>query len=300
MAEPFAPAVDDTAKSQSDLGQVSEACPADRRRSDRVQLRIPVRVIRTERDSKDWEETARTEVVSRHGGSLVLRHTLAPGNTLILSLRGDRQAVRVVGQVGICDEGHIYGVAFLAEAKSFWGISFPESEPDCGMGTILGYCGTCFRQEVLHLNEIEMMVHESNQFITRWCAYCNADCFWYPSQQGQDPASIERISTADAAMEYLPFPRGANDRKHPRLNFRNTQACIHRPDHQKDVVKVLDLSRGGVRFLSFVDYAPGSWVQVAVPYMEAAGNVFVPARVIRVNSHPAGPIPGEFALAYVR
>jgi len=299
MAEPFAPEVAETVKSQSDLG-LADPCPADRRRSYRVQLRIPLRVTRTERDGKDWEEMARTEVVSRHGGSLVLKHNLCPGNTVILCLRGDRQAARVVGQVGICDEGNIYGVAFLAEAKRFWGISFPEAEQDSGIGTILAYCGTCFRQEVLHLNEIEMMVYESNQFITRWCMYCNTDCFWYPSQQGQDPTLMERVSAADAAMEFLPFPRSQNDRKHPRLNFRNTQACIQRPDHQRDVVKVLDLSRGGVRFLSFVDYPAGSWVQVAVPYMEAAGNVFVPARVIRVTSHPAGPIPGEFALAYMR
>jgi hypothetical protein len=54
-----------------------------------------------------------------------------------------------------------------------------------------------------------------------------------------------------------------------------------------------------VNFLSFVDYQPKAYVEIAVPYTEGGANVFTPARVVRVNSRATPPdIRGECGCQY--
>jgi hypothetical protein len=76
--------------------------------------------------------------------------------------------------------------------------------------------------------------------------------------------------------------------------------CIRRPGYADDIVDVLDLSRGGVHFMSFVDYYRETMVEVAVPYTNGGANVFVPAQIARVQSRPASGIPGDFGLRYTK
>jgi hypothetical protein len=91
-----------------------------------------------------------------------------------------------------------------------------------------------------------------------------------------------------------------NDRKHQRISIRNTKACIRRSGYADDVVDVLDLSRGGIHFISHVDYYRNTTVEVAVPYTNGGSNVFVPAEIVRIQCRPTSGIPGDFGMRYVK
>lgn len=81
--------------------------------------------------------------------------------------------------------------------------------------------------------------------------------------------------------------------------MKRTKACIKRLGQADDVVDVIDVSRGGFRFFSLVDYQPKAYLAIAVPYTEGGANVFIPARVVRVKTRPKAPdIYGEFACQY--
>ena len=114
-----------------------------------------------------------------------------------------------------------------------------------------------------------------------------------------DPELVTGSTEYANAGVYEKAPRTRNERKHTRVAMKRIRAYIKRLGQNDDVVEVLDLSRGGVRFLSLVDYQPKAYLEIAVPYTEGGANIFTPARVVRVNSRPtASDMLGEYACQY--
>ena len=70
-----------------------------------------------------------------------------------------------------------------------------------------------------------------------------------------------------------------HERKAPRLSLAVT-ACIHHPVHGEEVVPTDNVSQGGFRFRSWKDYSVGTLIEVALPYVSGAANIFTPARIV--------------------
>ena len=64
-----------------------DANPANRRRSERVMLQIPVVVQAKTRDGKDVRENTQTVVVNAHGGLLKLKMEVKTGQPASLRIR---------------------------------------------------------------------------------------------------------------------------------------------------------------------------------------------------------------------
>jgi hypothetical protein len=217
-------------------------------------------------------------------------------------MRNEKQTrARIVGQVGLLKEEQLYGIQFLEPIPDFWGIRFAEQGMEAAGRAVLE-CGACTMQQVLPLGEIEMLVFESTKVVAHDCQRCGRQTLWMePSILGEP----ELLTGADAYAQgnetgapKMKRSASVNDRKHQRISMRNTKACIRRAGYTDDVVDVIDLSRGGVHFMSFVDYYRGTMVEVAVPYTNGGANVFVPAEVVRIQCRPTAGIPGDFGLRY--
>lgn len=98
----------------------------ERRRAQRVLLRIPVLVHLQGRD-KPIEGT--THTVSVTGGMIILRQGLEAGTKFILENPRTQQKVEVnvVRPAQLNPEGSLVPVEFLAPAPQFWNIFFPPS-----------------------------------------------------------------------------------------------------------------------------------------------------------------------------
>ena len=277
--------------------------PAEQRMSDRVRYAFRVHVTGTDSSGYDFSQPVRTEVVTRDGGLIVCPMVMNVGDIINL-MRGEKQVrARIVGQVGLLKEEQLYGIQFLEPAPDFWGIRFQDHRQDAAGRAVLE-CGACTMQQVLPLGEIEMLVFESTKVVARDCQRCGRQTLWTePSILGEP----ELLTGADAYNQNNDPEQGrvkrsasVNDRKHQRISMRNTKACLRRPGYADDVVDVLDLSRGGVHFMSFVDYYKGTMVEVAVPYTNGGANVFVPAEVVRIQCRPSSGLPGDFGLRYTK
>jgi hypothetical protein len=88
---------------------------------------------------------------------------------------------------------------------------------------------------------------------------------------------------------------GKERRKHRRIASRNGKACILCNGKQQ-IVEMLNVSRGGVYIRTSAEYSVGTFVQVAVHYVEGANNIFLPARVVRVRLAPSPTLPGEYGI----
>jgi len=102
----------------------------NRRRSERVILRISVVVLAEDEERKQLQEHAETQVVNAHGGLLKMRSHLHVGQSFLLhnprnNLQSSCRVVRVD------EEGmEFYNIAFEFDrpAPNFWPVVFPPDD----------------------------------------------------------------------------------------------------------------------------------------------------------------------------
>lgn len=104
--------------------------PENRRRSERVMLRMSVLVVAEDEDRKEIQEKAETQVVNAHGGLLKMRHHLHVGQSFMLS--NPRNSMEISCRVVRTEEQgmEFYNVAFEFDrpAPRFWPIVFPPAD----------------------------------------------------------------------------------------------------------------------------------------------------------------------------
>jgi hypothetical protein len=102
----------------------------NRRRSERVMLRISVQVFAENEERKPVQETAETQVVNAHGGLLKMKTHLHVGQAFLLT--NPRNSMEIGCRVVRTDEQgmEFYNVAFEFDrpAPNFWPIVFPPAD----------------------------------------------------------------------------------------------------------------------------------------------------------------------------
>src|SRR5262245_62176273 len=111
-----------------DAGGVQLLPGDERRRSQRVMVRVPVTVSLSINGQKAVFEGV-TVSVNDHGAMLSCKRSIAAGTKL--ELKNDRsgrsQACRVTRTPVESQQSYLIPVEFLASAPGFWGISFPPT-----------------------------------------------------------------------------------------------------------------------------------------------------------------------------
>ena len=270
------------------IAAATDANAVGRRRSDRVMLSLAIEVTATDHKGARFTEASRTEMVSRHGASIVLGRgvSLEQGMTVRRPTLDLEIKATILGQLGIRTEGPVYGVAFVSEAPDFWGISFPPpaAEGDVAPRVLL-QCVGCIGRRIFTLNEMEFRVFEANQRLSHPCVECSKATTWM------------RVPTATAA-DGREISKGPQDRLHQRTKVK-MMACIQYPGRKDDVVQLMDVSRGGVSFRSDRNYAQDCWINVAAPYTPGTANIFVAGRIAR-KQPTEDPLCFEYGVQYVK
>ena len=98
-----------------------------RRRSQRLTLSVPITVSEPHSNHRVLVERTHTLAVSRYGGLIVLRSSVDPGQSLLMTNRVSRESkqcrVLYLGPHGQ-DEWQVW-IAFLDPVTEFWNITFP-------------------------------------------------------------------------------------------------------------------------------------------------------------------------------
>jgi len=110
----------------------TEARPRERRRGERVLIRVPVLVNGTGKDGKPVHSPAEAVVVNRNGALLRVPQRLKTGSTLEV-YQGQEKKPLVFRVIWCSDrprEGrHDVGVELLHPCEELWGIRFPPLQP---------------------------------------------------------------------------------------------------------------------------------------------------------------------------
>lgn len=257
------------------------------RRSDRVYLDFPIQGIGTDNEGSPFDEEGRTIAISRNGAVIVLNRKLTDGQELTIRRSGtEREAkVRVVGLIGGRGNEFVYGTMLVDPAINLWNIEFPRlTGAKKPLARMLLLCSACSSRGVVHLDEIEIQVFDATQRIQRFCKSCSAMTSWERGSNGPVHGQVATVDPHTSKRKSQgPQLRNAHvKRQHIRVKTAMS-ACIRQSGFSEDIVISEDLSRGGLCFKSSKRYLEGSEIDVAIPYRTGSGNIFVHARVVRVE-----------------
>ncbi|MGB9464971.1 MAG: hypothetical protein WBR10_07650 [Candidatus Acidiferrum sp.] len=103
---------------------------SNRRRSERVMLQIPVKVLAETPDRVQVEEDTHTLVVNAHGGLMKLKMELLQGQPIMLvnPQTGMEQGCRVVRIDQPSPDYFAVAFEFDRPAPNFWPVVFPPSD----------------------------------------------------------------------------------------------------------------------------------------------------------------------------
>jgi len=105
-----------------------------KRRSQRIELSVPVGVHRPREEGPAFNESTETLVVSAHGALMALADMVAPKQRLLIQNlgSGEQQECRVVYVAKRLTGPPEVAVEFAQPAPSFWRIAFPPADWTAG------------------------------------------------------------------------------------------------------------------------------------------------------------------------
>jgi hypothetical protein len=163
------------------------------RRSERVLLRIPIRVEGNDALGCAFEETSYTLVVNGGGGLIALWHELKPGGVIrITNIKSQVTcSFEVVMRAGRSLSGDPeWGVKCLELEVGICGVHFPAKteEPAAGdLAYVLLECEQCFSREVAALTAKEFRGLTMHSSLPRPCRRCQTATGWTPPPIEADP-----------------------------------------------------------------------------------------------------------------
>lgn len=110
-------------------GRTSVVATDDRRRSQRVMMRVAV-VVRYSVNGKEVSQQAHTVAVNVHGAMICAAESIPADTPLDVQHRMTRERIagRITRQAQSSPEGFLIPVEFVTPSTNFWRISFPPSD----------------------------------------------------------------------------------------------------------------------------------------------------------------------------
>jgi PilZ domain len=272
----------------------------ERRRSDRVMLTVPLRLTGVDEHGLNFECSAHTISLNRHGARMFIGRRLRGGQVVtVANLMNRRHGIfRVAGPVvPVTDRGGEYGVLGPVRPPNgnaeelglecldlkidVWGIHFPPPDPADETGTkALLACHACAAVELVPLTLVEADVLETSGVLTRRCRKCEETEAW-----GFAPSELETNGVPDTpcAAPSSDCKTAAEIRSERR---RHRRAVLQLPIRVRDyfggveITRSENVSKGGICFSTEKNYHPGEGVFIACPYDKRGEILEVQALIV--------------------
>ena len=254
------------------------------RPSERILLRIPVRVAGTDAEGKFFTEETFTLVVYRHGASISLRNLPRPGDRITITNVATLQSCpfRVCGSLqnfpGAMQE---WGVECLEPAPTFWQIHFPEKvrqpSPEDEIDVMLE-CAACHSREMAELSLAQFRSTIEQEVLTRDCPKCHGATEW---KLGFIESDIEYAFIPSLASEASrdSLPAHPEERREERLIVR-LRVCIKHQDGRTEDTTTENVSESGLCCASSMEMQVGDNVLLTGWVGQAASEINMPARIV--------------------
>ena len=284
------------------------------RRTERVLLKVPIKVHGVDPEGKAFSENTHTLVINRHGARIAARVLLRPGDEIKVTNSYSNRTFpfRVVCRVGkSLGEGPEWGVECLEPEANVWGIQFPQKKKAPGEDqsiSALLECTQCASRELVEVLQGQYQTLITEFSLRRNCPKCGTTTAWQfsfvddgweePSFPAQAAPTVQGSeSTSDLAPQSLATaPTGAplptttphpapvkTERKERRRVKRVTLKLpvrIRLQDGQQDVTRTENFSKPGACVISKLALYENARVLLTMGYTGGGGDLEAPARVV--------------------
>jgi hypothetical protein len=218
----------------------------EKRRSERILLKVPLLVAGFDVYGKSFREDTFTLSISRNGAFIWLKNSARQGDTIAVSNLRTHQSCLF----RLCDsdkdpsgEFTAWGIECLERNANFWQIRFPEQTPTPSTRKkiiALILCGACHSREVAELTPVEYYTMLKEEFTKRYCADCGATTEWkFILVEGAPGAVPQGVSAT------LP-PSGEEKRREKRILAKLPIRLTHPEDGRAEDTLTENVSKSGV------------------------------------------------------
>lgn len=254
---------------------------------------IPIEVYGSTVRGELFQENTSTMVVAQKWATIGLRHSIEQGSELIIVNRENgNQAEFVVDSAPSPNE---VKVQLRDHTVDIWELDFgiaPEPAPDLRPEERL-VCKECGTKEAVRLEQVDADRLEAAGVLLHYCPSC-----MYQTQWEKESVAEARAAEATAVEEAAEAPgqRGGIERRKGKRVPVKVRARIRRPGSE-EVVEAINVSRGGICFLSQKSYGLSDVVWVAMHYTEGAQVFETPSRIVRLTPGKGGK-PNAYGLRF--
>jgi len=279
-------------------------CPVAKnlRRSERILLNLAICVSGKAEKNQDFSKEGLTLGVGRYGARIAVDLELRTGQNIVIQRVGidERAEAQVVGKIEDRPQGRVYGIKLLEPAVTLWDITFPPFvESQQAVVRVVLRCVACRRLEVAYLNDFETKGFLAHHCLARLCFKCGVWTTWNRPYGEMLTAPSFPLRSDSQGQNSEPVSALGDHDKHSHGRIRlEAVGCIRHPPLGDEIVLVVDLAPGGLRFCSANNYSEGSHVEVAAPYSSKAPNIFAPARIVSYRKCPENAHT-EYGMTYI-
>ncbi len=259
------------------------------RRSERVLLRIPIRVEGNDTQGSAFDEATYTLVVNRHGALIAVAHSIQPGAVIkITNLKSHiscsfHVVMRAAASLSGTPE---WGVKSLKPEIEMWGVRFPDrsEEPaEADLTHVLLECRECSSREMAALTVEQYRRLEVRARLSRPCPKCGGIKDWKLVVVEVGPGGISPNLPVPAASGLAPGDE-ADRRRDGHLAVK-LPLEIRLADGSEETSKTENISESSVCFACDLDLQIGDRLYVSVGLDPPAEQRDIPARIMW--RHPA-------------
>lgn len=264
------------------------------RRSERVLLKIPIKVLGVDAEGKPFSEKTFTLVINRHGARIAVRNPLRPNDRITVTNLYNNLTCpfRVVVRTGkSLGEGPEWGVECLEPDANIWGIYFPQKKVAPGEEEpidALLECSQCSSRELAQLGRAQYQTLTTQASVRRECPKCKTTTAWrfsFVDEAWEEaPASEELAGVAPpAAAPPAPVDAALPPAPPPAPAARPTPVAppapaVAPPPAATPAPKAAPLPAAPVAPVSVPPPAPAPVSEVASPPAPAVSPVPVPTK----------------------
>jgi hypothetical protein len=244
------------------------------RRTERIKLSIPIRVMCFGGSAGDFVEDTHTLMVNRDGALIALKHRVAADDTIrIVNLENFREAdFRVVGETRLESADFSgWGVECLERERTLWDIDFPPPlDPAGSTAGALLECLGCGKQGLLVLSLVEVDLLESAGTLQKLCDKCGQLSTWTYADVTRRPKEMPPAQAPARAQPPVSPRVGKWDGKAERRVYKRMavklRALVRNSKGQQEIAKTENLSKGGLALCLKMELSLGEFVTVICPY----------------------------------
>jgi PilZ domain-containing protein len=280
--------------------------PTKERRSDRVEMALPVRVRGMSNQNKFFDEAAETILISKNGFMTRLRARVDLDSEVhVTNLKNQSSGTFRAAWISdtSADGFHSVGLELIEAEEGLWGVHFPAAElaQDEVAAEVWLSCRRCGQKLLTSVPEADVGDLTKGSLIARICEKCKVTTTWEIATEGAAQPATEAGVPRNAEPSPEASPSGAADsgkastkdlRKNGRVPMKmRVKVTRHKFGiEMEDICETVNVSRHGVYFLTAQYYEIGETVEVVLPYKKGDLAMHVPGRVVRTDTPQDSPL----------